>query len=208
MLLPEEFYVDSDVVNLAKVLLGKTISTYTDGIMTSGMIVETEAYRGPDDRGCHAFGNRYTERTKTMFESGGVAYVYICYGLHPMFNVVSGAKDQPHAILVRAIEPFEGIDTMLQRRNLQKLSYQLSNGPGKAAVALGITKNLDGSILFDQNSPIQITENQINLKDEKIVTGLRVGMSVHVGLCAYRPWRFYIKDNPWVSKPLVVRYDF
>jgi DNA-3-methyladenine glycosylase len=207
-ILAKTFYTGSDVVSISKSLLGKIIISKTDNVLTSGIIVETEAYRGPDDRGCHAYGNRYTERTKTMFEPGGAAYVYICYGMHPMLNVVTGSKDEPHAVLIRAIEPMDGIEVMLRRRNMDKLNHQLTNGPGKLAVALGITKSLDGSIFHHDHSQLQLASG-LSIDDEcHIISGLRVGMSVHVGPCAYRPWRFYIKDNRWVSKPLMVKYDF
>lgn len=207
-LLSQNFYTNSDVVHLAKQLLGKTITTKIDGLTTAGIIVETEAYRGPDDRGCHAYGGRLTERTKTMYSPGGTAYVYICYGMHPMLNVVTGPEGDPHAILIRAIEPLVGIDIMANRRNQKQSGPVLTNGPGKLAVALGIKKSMDGSILYEGENPIQISGG-IEYNDERhIVTGLRVGMSVHVGPCAYRPWRFYIKENKWVSKPLMVRYNF
>ncbi len=207
-ILAKTYYTGSDVVSIAKSLLGKKIISMAGNEVTSGIIVETEAYRGPDDRGCHAYGNRHTERTKTMFEPGGAAYVYICYGMHPMLNVVTGKKDEPHAVLIRAIEPVDGIEVMMKRRKLNKPSYQLTNGPGKLAVALGISKILDGTVFYEGDSPINIVEAN-TLEDEiHIVSGLRVGMSVHVGPCAYRPWRFYIKDNKWVSKPSVVKYDF
>ena len=207
-ILEQDFYMNPDVVHLARQLLGKTITTKIDGLTTSGIIVETEAYRGPDDRGCHAFGGRLTERTKTMYSPGGTAYVYICYGMHPMFNVVTGPEGDAHAILIRAIEPIEGIDLMISRRKQKLSSLMLTNGPGKLAVSLGIKKDMDGSILYQNESPIQISGGIQNYNDEHIVTGLRVGMSVHVGPCAYRPWRFYIKGNKWVSKPLIVRYNF
>jgi DNA-3-methyladenine glycosylase len=203
-----EFYVSNDVVNLAKQLLGKVISTYVDGRMTSGIIVETEAYRGPDDRGSHAFGGRYTERTKTMFTTGGCAYVYICYGMHPMINVVTGVLGEPHVVLIRAIEPLDGIDIMMERRCQTQFGPVLTNGPAKLAVALGITKNMDGTLLYQMDSIIHIKEGLKYENADHIISGLRVGMSVHVGSCSYRPWRFYIKGNRWVSKPLVVKYNF
>ena len=191
---------------LAKSFLGKILLTQIDGVTTSGIIVETEAYRGPDDKGCHAYNNRRTERTKVMYEEGGVAYVYICYGMHPMFNIVTGPKESAHAILVRAIEPVEGIETMLQRRNLNKLTPTLVNGPSKLAVALGIVKEMDGTTLVKTDGIIQILDNDQTIDESDITEGPRVGMSIHVGPCAHKPWRFYIKENRWVSKPLQVDY--
>ncbi len=207
-LISQNFYLNPDVVHLARQLLGKIITTKINGQTTSGVIVETEAYRGPDDRGCHAYGGRLTERTKTMYCAGGAAYVYICYGMHPMFNVVSGPQGDAHAILIRGIKPIEGIEIMTTRRNQKQPGPIVANGPGKLAIALGITKGMDGTTLYHDRSPIQISEGPQYINDDQIVTGLRVGMSVHVGPCSYRPWRFYIRDNKWVSKPLNVSYNF
>lgn len=204
--LSQSFYQHDDVVSHARNLLGKILLTTLHGTITSGMIVETEAYRGPDDRGCHAFGGRYTERTRTMYLQGGHAYVYICYGIHPMVNVVTSAEGEAHAVLIRAIEPIDGIQTMLERRKMRLPSPNLTNGPGKLTVALGITKYMDGLPLFNEDSPMKILENGTSLSESDVISGPRVGMSKHVGTCAHRPWRFYIKDNPWVSKPLKVDY--
>ena len=204
--LPQIFYESTDVVNLAKKLLGTIVISDIEGKITSGIIVETEAYRGPDDKGCHAYGGRYTERTKTMYTSGGTVYVYICYGIHPMFNVVTGPEGDAHAILIRAIEPLTGIEIMQERRKITTTKTDLTNGPGKLAVALGIKKEMNGSLLFKNESLLYITTSNIIIEEKYIVSGPRVGMSVHVGPCAHRPWRFYIRDNPWVSKPLEVNY--
>ncbi|MBK9042346.1 MAG: DNA-3-methyladenine glycosylase [Saprospiraceae bacterium] len=204
-LLSASFYQNEDVVAMAKKLLGKTMVTEINGVVSSGMIVETEAYRGPDDRGCHAYGGRCTERTKTMFYTGGHAYVYICYGVHPMVNVVTGPEGFAHAVLIRAIQPLEGLEKMMDRRNINLNKPVLVNGPGKLTVALGINKEMDGQKFYEINSPLRLYEdNEIPLHD--IISGPRVGMSKHVGECSHRPWRFYIKNNPWVSKPLVVDY--
>jgi DNA-3-methyladenine glycosylase len=203
-ILPVSFYLKTDVVQCAKDLLGKTIRTNIEGQITEGIIVETEAYRGPDDRGCHAYNNRMTPRTKTMYMKGGHAYVYICYGMHPMMNVVTGPEGSAHAVLIRAIEPKSGYDIMVQRRGMKKLTPTITNGPGKLAVALGIEKSMDGSVLTD--STITILEGD-SVASENIYHGPRVGMTKHVGDCAHRPWRFYIKSNRWVSKPLVVDYQ-
>ena len=206
VILRESFYQHDDVVAHARNLLGKLLLTNLQGTITSGIIVETEAYRGPDDRGCHAFGGRYTERTRTMYLKGGHAYVYICYGIHPMVNVVTSSEGDAHAVLIRAIEPIDNIETMLARRKMRQPSPILTNGPGKLTMALGITKFMDGTTLFDEDSPIKILENGILLSESEVISGPRVGMSKHVGTCAHRPWRFYIKDNPWISKPLKVDY--
>lgn len=125
-------------------LLGATITTHIDGLTTSGKIVETEAYRAPDDKGSHAYGNRRTKRTATIFGQPGTAYIYLCYGLHHMLNVVTGPEDVAHAILIRAVEPLEGIQIMSQRRGKKVTDKNLTNGPGKLAQAMGITTELDG----------------------------------------------------------------
>lgn len=208
VILPQSFYLSNDVVFLAKALLGKEISTLIDDVVTAGIIVETEAYCGPDDRGSHAFGGRYTERTKTMYAEGGVAYVYICYGMHPMMNIVTGEAGNAHAVLIRAIEPTSGIDKMAQRRKLTTTQPVLTNGPAKAAVALGITKEMNGSGLLSTEEPIVIRDVQFEIIDTDVVSGPRVGMSRHVGEYSNIPWRFYIKNNPWVSKPLTVNYPW
>lgn len=205
-IIPQSFYEDKDVVSLAKLLLGKLVTTFVDGEITSGIIVETEAYRAPDDKGCHAYGDKKTERTKTMFLKGGVAYIYLCYGMHGMLNVVTGPEGYAHAVLIRAIAPVEGQPIMCQRRKMYSKTYELTNGPGKFAQALGITKILDGTTLFNHENVIFISDIQKNIDENDIISGPRVGMTHHVGSCAHRPWRFYIKNNPWVSKPLRVDY--
>src|ERR1700676_343260 len=121
MKLAETYYYNDDVVALSKDLLGKYLFTYIDNLTTGGYIVETEAYNGIIDKASHAFGNRLSPRTKTMYMQGGVAYVYLCYGIHEMFNVVTSVEGQPHAILVRAIQPTDGLDIMVARRNMTTL---------------------------------------------------------------------------------------
>ena len=143
-----------------------------------------------------------------MYAAGGAVYVYICYGMHPMFNVVTGPEGDAHAILIRAIEPMTGAEIMQERRNMSYAKNDLTNGPGKLAVALGITKEMNGSLLYEKESTIYIKSGNIVVEEKDIISGPRVGMSVHVGPCAHRPWRFYIRDNPWVSKPLVVNYKW
>src|ERR1700712_3535719 len=136
MKLPQSFYLNADVVHISKSLLGKYLFTCIDGVATGGYIVETEAYNGVIDRASHAYGNKLTPRTKTMFMQGGIAYVYLCYGIHEMFNIVTSIEGQPHAILVRAIQPAEGLDIMLCRRNMPALKPNLTSGPGSVAKAL------------------------------------------------------------------------
>lgn len=204
-IIPRAFYLSEDVVALAKSLLGKLIYTNTAAGITSAMIVETEAYRGPDDRGCHAYAGRYTDRTKTMYMEGGTAYVYMCYGVHPMFNVVTGPEGHAHAVLIRALQPVSGSELMRERRGTAE-KYGLTSGPGKLTVAMGITREMDGTCLYDAASPVQLMDTGMIVQEQEIIYGPRVGMSRHVGSCSHRPWRFYIRGNPWVSKPLKVDY--
>jgi len=199
LLLPD-FYLREDVVQISKDLLGKYLVTQIDGQVTAGKIVETEAYRGPDDKACHAWNNRFTERTRIMYETGGVAYVYICYGIHHLFNVVTGPKGMAHAVLIRAIEPAENVETMLARRNLTNLKPQLSAGPGVLSKALGITTAHNGSNLMQPVGPIWIEDRGEVIAESDIIAGPRVGVE-SAGECALWPWRFRVRGSKWVSKP-------
>jgi DNA-3-methyladenine glycosylase len=196
MILPESFYERKDVVKIARELLGKALVTEIDGTRTAGMIVETEAYAGVTDRASHAYGGRRTKRTEIMYMHGGVAYVYLCYGIHHLFNVVTNAKDTPHAILIRAIEPKEGIDAMLQRRGKDRLEPSLTAGPGAMSMALGIDTGHTGSSLQGPN--IFIDEG-IKINNKDIIATTRVGVAYAMD-DALRPYRYYIKGNPFVSK--------
>lgn len=187
-----------DVVGLARGLLGKTLVTQIDGKVCGGMIAETEAYRAPDDRACHAYGNKITPRTKTMFLKGGSAYIYLCYGIHHLFNVVTGPEGVAHAILIRAIIPEEGIGFMLERRGLPVLKYNLTRGPGALSASLGIKTSFNGTGLLERESVIRILDIGTRLSDERIGTSARIGVG-YAGQSALLPWRFYIKDCPWVS---------
>ena len=206
MILEPAFYQRADVVKISKELLGKSIYSSFNGHLTGGVIVETEAYRAPDDKACHAFGNRRTKRTETMFQKGGTLYVYISYGIHTMINVVTFIEGEAHAILIRAIEPTLGIAKMLERRGRLELNPAVTNGPGKAAKALGVLIDHDGLFLADKKSEIWIEDHGLDIKKEDIAIGPRVGMSIHTGPDAHRPWRFYIANNKWVSRPKVVKY--
>ncbi|MFM2337102.1 MAG: hypothetical protein RL115_295, partial [Bacteroidota bacterium] len=147
--LAEEFYRRGDVLQIAKELLGKLLVTTFKTIETSGRIVEVEAYNGVMDKASHAYGGRRTQRTEVMYAAGGVAYVYLCYGMHHLFNVVTHTKEVPHAILIRAIAPLTGIDEMLKRRKKLKAAYTLTKGPGCVAQALGITVAHSATSLID-----------------------------------------------------------
>lgn len=196
--LPYSFYQQDDVLSLAQQLLGKQLFTLIDGELTGGTIVETEAYNGITDKASHAYGGRFTPRTSTMYEQGGVSYVYLCYGIHHLFNVVTGAKNNPHAVLIRGLEPIEGLATMLQRRGMQKLAPRVTAGPGALAKALGIDKNLNAKDLLGEE--IWIEDNGIHLNETQIIASPRIGVD-YAGDHALLPWRFYVKGNKFVSKP-------
>lgn len=196
-MLKGQFYLNEDVVAISKDLLGKVLVTKLSGVLTSGIIVETEAYNGVTDKASHAYNNRRTARTEIMYAQGGVAYVYLCYGIHHLFNVVTGKKDNPQAVLIRAIEPQEGVNTMLLRRNLKNVCYKLTAGPGVMSAALGITTSLAGHSLT--KGSIWIEDRGIKVSNENILASPRVGIDYaaeHKDL----PWRFRLKDNPWTSK--------
>ncbi len=196
--LPVSYYQSLDVTSLAQDLLGKYLCTRIDGFCCSGRIVETEAYRAPDDRACHAYNNRRTSRTEVMFSKGGVAYIYLCYGIHHLMNVVTGPTDHAHAILIRALEPAEGMDVMSLRRNMEPGDIRLTKGPGALSVALGLKTHLTGTSLYAQSSDIWIEDRNNNLSADEICVSARIGVS-YAGECADRPWRFFEKGNQYVS---------
>lgn len=197
MKLPESFYSRADVVLIAKKLLGKVLVTEIDGIRTAGMITETEAYAGETDKASHAHGGRRTRRTEVMYMHGGAAYVYLCYGIHHLFNVVTNVQNIPHAVLIRAVEPLEGIDAMLLRRRKEKLQPSLTAGPGAMSMALGIDTMHTGLSL--QGQSIYIEDRGIKIKSKDIVAATRVGVAYALD-DALRPYRFYIMGNAYVSK--------
>jgi DNA-3-methyladenine glycosylase len=198
MKLGEDYYLGNDVVAISKNLLGKYLFTCIDGVTTGGYIVETEAYNGIIDKASHAYGNRLTTRTKTMFMQGGIAYVYLCYGIHEMFNIVTNVEGEPHAILIRAINPTDGIDIMLLRRNMQVIKPNITAGPGSVAKALGISRNMNAISL--QSGTIWVEDRGLDFTDEEITIGPRIGVS-YAGEDAFLPYRFYVKGNKFVSKP-------
>jgi DNA-3-methyladenine glycosylase len=192
--LPESFFIHKDVTRIAKGLLGKELFNVVDGQTTSGLIVETEAY-SYRERGCHAFNNKLTERNKVMFEEGGIAYVYLCYGIHHLFNVVTNKKGKADAVLIRALQPSQGTAHMLARMNVNTLK-RITSGPGKLTKAMGIDRKWNGVSLT--NSDLWIAES-VNVEPNQIITSTRVGID-YAGEDAKLPWRFYLKDNEWVSK--------
>ena len=198
MKLTPEYYQHEDPVVLARNLLGKVLCTRIGGTDTSGIIVETEAYFGIRDKASHAYGGRRTNRTETMYSKGGIAYVYLCYGMHHLFNVVSSVQDDPHAILIRAIEPLTGIPVMEERRRMPASKAAISSGPGSAAKALGIDRSFNAKDLG--GSEIWIEDQGIRYPDEAIAAGPRVGIA-YAQEHALLPWRFFVKENKYVSKP-------
>ncbi len=195
----KSFYLREDVVQLSKDLLGKVLVSNIDNQRTSGIIVETEAYRSPDDKASHAYNNLCTERTKVMFEEGGIAYVYLIYGIHHMFNVVTAKKGIAHAILVRAIEPLDNIERIFERRKMDKTDHRLTGGPGKVGKALGITTRLTGCSLVKKNSPIWIEDRGIQIKKDQIIESPRVNVD-YAEECAAWNWRFRVKGSKWTSR--------
>ena len=196
MKLNEEFYQRQDVVKIARDLLGKALFTRIGGIITGGTIVETEAYSWRE-RGCHAYGARKTTRNEIMFSKGGFAYVYLCYGIHYLFNVVTNQEERPEAVLIRAVEPLAGVEEMKLRRTFPKNNFHLTSGPGKLTKALGIGRSFNGKSLLDDE--IWIEDSGIKLAKNNILASERIGID-YAGKDARLPWRFTIKDNAWVSK--------
>lgn len=181
------FYQRADVVQIAKELLGKYVFTCFDGMRTGGMITETEAYAGVVDKASHAYNNRRTQRTEVMYAEGGTAYVYLCYGMHSLFNVVTHQKDVPHAVLIRAIEPMEGIELMLQRTSKQQLTKDFGIGPGKVAKALGIHYSHSGLSLM--GNEIWLEDKGIVPNKEEISITTRIGVA-YAAEDALLPYRF------------------
>ena len=188
----QDFFLDADVVKTARELLGKVLVTNLDGLgVTKGRITETEAYAGITDKASHAYGGRRTKRTETMYLNGGVAYVYLCYGMHHLFNIVVGPENIPNAVLIRGIEPLQGIEAMSTRTGKQVLSNAVISGPGKVSKALGITTKLDKTPLLDdliwlENGPVYPNEN--------IVTSKRIGID-YAAEDALLPYKFLLQKD-------------
>jgi DNA-3-methyladenine glycosylase len=194
--LPREFYTRTNVLTLSRALLGKLLVVpAADGTRVAGLIVETEAYRGPQDRASHAYGGRRTTRTETMYKNGGTAYVYFVYGMYYQFNVVTNQAEIPHAILIRGLEPIEGLDLMLKRRPGHS-GRTLTNGPGKLCLALGINRQLDAADLLGNKVWIEAGRR---VAPRSIACGPRIGID-YAEEWVDKPWRFWIRDNPYVSK--------
>ena len=198
-ILHRSYYLNSDVVFLARDLLGKHLVTQFDEKLTSGMIVETEAYAGVTDKASHAYGDRRTARTEVMYKTGGTAYVYFCYGVHSLFNIVTNMEGIPHAILIRGIIPSEGTDIMLQRTGKASLSKKFGIGPGNVSKALGIHYSQTGLDLTKK--PLTKTEIGIWIEDRgfvvdpgKILVTTRIGVQ-YAGEDAALPYRFVLVET-------------
>ncbi len=190
---------------IARSLLGKGLFTRigeavggsrSGGRLTGGIIVETEAYSGARDRASHAFGNRRTRRTEVMFREGGTSYVYLCYGIHCLFNIVTNVEGVPDAVLIRAIEPTRGINAMLKRRGKAKLDRTLAAGPGSLCQALNIGLRHSGARV---TGPAIWLEHAPDVADSAVEAGPRVGVA-YAGSDALKPWRFRLRDCPWTSR--------
>ncbi|MBO9675491.1 MAG: DNA-3-methyladenine glycosylase [Sphingobacteriaceae bacterium] len=198
MRLKPGYYLNDDVVGLAKDLLGKVLYTKIGDEITAGVIVETEAYFGIKDKASHAYGGRRTNRTETMYGAGGIAYVYLCYGMHNLFNVVTSVENDPHAVLIRGIEPLVGIEIIEKRRGMSYTKGAISAGPGSAAKALGIDRAFNAKSLSGDD--IWIEDHGIRYNEEDIAATPRVGIA-YAKEHALLPWRFFVKGNKYVSKP-------
>jgi len=194
--LPKSFYQREDVLQIARGLLGKILLTKWKGVITSGRIVECEAYAGAVDKASHAAGGRRKKRNEIMYGDGGVAYVYLCYGIHHLFNVVTNVEEVPHAILIRALEPLKGIDLMLKRTGKKYLDNTLTKGPGNVSKALGIYTKHNGISFSDKL--LFIAEDSFTLNENDIAMSPRIGVD-YAGDDAKLPYRFYVKGNPFVS---------
>ncbi|MBX7204702.1 MAG: DNA-3-methyladenine glycosylase [Bacteroidia bacterium] len=195
MKLTEVFYQQPDVVEIARQLLGKVLTTRLNGVTCRVMITETEAYAGITDKASHAYGNRFTNRTKIMYEAGGTAYVYLCYGIHHLFNVVTNVEGIPHAVLIRAGQPLEGEQSMLKRRKMKEMNPKLSTGPGALSQAMGIHTKHSGLWLL--NDKIWIED--AGIKVPELISSPRVGVG-YAQEDTLLPYRFYVKNSNWVSK--------
>lgn len=193
MKLERSFYLRNNVVQISRELLGKVLCSNIDGAVTKAIITETEAYAGVADKASHAYGGRRTRRTEPMFAAGGISYVYLCYGIHHLFNVVTGEAGMPHAILIRGGRPYEGLKRMQRRRGKQATEKTLLSGPGSLAKALGITTKATGESLL--SGRIWIEDHGIAVDRELVSQGPRVGVA-YAEEDALRPYRFSVRLSP------------
>jgi len=187
-----DFYLRKDVVKISRELIGKFLVTNINSRRTSGMIIETEAYNGAVDKASHAFNFRRTKRNEVMYGKGGISYVYLCYGIHHLFNIVTNNEEIPHAVLVRAVLPKDDIDTMLKRRKQKSITKKISDGPGTLSEALGIKTLHSGEPL--SGKLIWLEDRGKSFKDNEISVGPRIGVD-YAGEDAKLPYRFRLKEN-------------
>lgn len=187
-----DFYLRKDVVKISRELIGKFLVTNINGKLTSGMIIETEAYNGAIDKASHAYNLRRTKRNEVMYGKGGVSYVYLCYGIHHLFNIVTNNEEIPHAVLVRAILPKDGIETVLKRRKQKSIAKNTSDGPGTLSEALGIKTLHSGEPL--SGKIIWLEDREVSYKNNEVNVGPRIGVD-YAGEDAKLPYRFRLKEN-------------
>jgi DNA-3-methyladenine glycosylase len=195
--LKPEYYLNHDVIFLAKNLLGKILFTEKNGEITAGVITETEAYLGEDDKASHAYGGRRTLRTEAMYLPGGFCYVYLCYGIHHLLNIVISQKNDPKSILIRSVEPYLGLRVMERRRDMTASSKAISSGPGSVCKALGIDMTFNKKSLTGERIWIEESESSYNAED--IASTPRIGVD-YAGGHAQLSLRFYLRNNRFVSK--------
>ncbi len=194
--LSREFYLNPSVTEISKQLLGKVLCTQLKGEFTAGRVVEVEAYSGSNDKACHANNNKRTQRTEIMYSAGGVAYVYLIYGMYHLFNVVSNQQDRADAVLIRALEPTNGVELMMERMQARSPS-KITAGPGKLSKAMGITKALYGEDLT--GNAIWIADDGLKINSKQIIKTSRIGVE-YADEDALKQWRYYIDGNPFVSR--------
>ena len=195
----KSFFHEKDVLKISKKLLGMSIYTRIDGAITGGIITETEGYAGGSDKACHAYGYKLTKRTQTMFKEGGIAYIYLCYGIHHLLNIVTNTEGEPDAVLIRSFEPHTGIDTMMQRRKMTQLKRNISAGPGNVSSALGLTRKYDGEPVTGPVIWLENDEKSMTPRKNDIAESARIGVD-YAEEYAKKPWRFYLINNDYVSK--------
>lgn len=195
--LSRSFYERADVVQISKDLIGKVLCTQINGVLTKAEIVETEAYNGRTDKACHAHLQTRTKRTEVMYGPPGHAYIYLCYGIHHLFNIVTHKDGYADAVLIRGVKPLVGADHMVIRRGKEKLKPVIANGPGKLSQAMGITTDLNKTDLLREN--IWVEDHQNHIRSDQIIASKRIGVD-YAGEDALLPWRFTLKGSKWISK--------
>ena len=197
--LPISYYLSDDVESIARSLLGKFLYTSINNKLTGGIITETEAYKGVSDKASHAYGGRRTNRTEVMYKQGGISYVYLCYGVHYLLNVVTAEVDIPHAILIRGIYPLTGIDHMLARTGKIKSDHNLTNGPGKLTKSLGVNMSHNG-ISF-QGNELWIEDRRVDIRSHDIETTPRIGVD-YAAEDSLLPYRYVLKFQDYIERLL------